>query len=85
MLDGLEEEPWFVADELEVGRHRRLDVGEHLGPHRDDAVGRGKRSERGAIGLDAHQMYRPVDASMREAAAATRNCTAWKSRMRRPV
>ena len=45
VLDRLEQEARRVADELGVGRDRRLEVGEQLGPHRHDRVLAGERAE----------------------------------------
>ena len=54
-LDRLEEESGTVADELDVGRHRRLEVGQLFGPHWDDRVGRGVRVEVVACRKELHQ------------------------------
>ena len=45
VLDGFEQEPRAVADQLGVGRHRRLQIGEHLGPHRHHGVLGGQGAE----------------------------------------
>ena len=37
-LDRLEQEAGSIADELDVGGDRRLEIGEQLGPHRDHRV-----------------------------------------------
>lgn len=38
MLDRLEQESVAVAHQLQVGRHRRLQIAQHLGPHRHHGV-----------------------------------------------
>ena len=52
VLDRLEQEARAVADELGVGRDRRLEVGEQLGPHGHDRVRRGpaRGTRRGSAG-----------------------------------
>ena len=54
VLDGLEDEPVIVTDELEERRHRRLEIGQHLGPHRDDGVLCRQLQESVGIGTDPH-------------------------------
>jgi hypothetical protein len=45
VLDGFEEEALAVTDQLRVGGHRCFEVGEELGPHRDDRVVGGQPAE----------------------------------------
>ena len=45
VLDRFEQEAGAVTDELGVGRHRRLEIGQELGPDRDDGVVGGERAE----------------------------------------
>ena len=54
VLDRLEHEARAVADELGEGGDRRLEVGEQLGPDRDDGVVAREPVELGAVGTDVH-------------------------------
>ena len=45
VLDRLEQEPFAVADQLHERRQRRLEIGEHLAPHRHDRVLAAQRDE----------------------------------------
>ena len=76
MFDRLEQEARLVTHQGEKCANRCVLVRDHLAPHRHRAVCRCQRAELFATRRDAHATayrYRPVLASMREAATACRS------------
>jgi hypothetical protein len=55
MLDRLEQESRAVSDELGVGRDGRLQIAEHLGPHRHHGVVSGEGAELVSTRADRHR------------------------------
>ena len=51
VLDRLEQKAFSVADELDEHRERRLEIGEHFAPHRNDGVVARELDELGEAGL----------------------------------